>query len=392
MDVRGREHAKGGFRTQGEAKARAKEHLGGPRAGKAGRRTLEDYAREWLAARENTELSPSTRDTDRTVLDSWILPHVGTVRLEDFEEDPTILDGLYSTLRQGGGRGGRPLRGKSVRNVHVTLSKMFGDALRRGYVAVNPVLAVDPPARDDSVERASWTRDQVRAFLAAAEGDRLAAVWRLALASGLRRGELLGLTWPDVGEGGVHVVRQVLVRPRAVTGTRRVYVRGTTKGRRARTVRIDPATAAALARWRVQQDRERLAFGPPWHQDGGLGIVAPWVVTEPDGSVIHPDTLLGRWRRLVSAAGVPAIPLHGARHSYAMLALGAGARLDVVSRQLGHASAAFTADIYTHDSDEAAQTAAALVGEFWGNEKGPGAPAPFHLRCSDQSRGQDLNL
>jgi integrase len=106
--------------------------------------------------------------------------------------------------------------------------------------------------------------------------------------------------------------------------------------------------------------------GPPWRSDGGLGVVLPWVVTEPDGSVIHPDTLLGRWRRLVAAAGVPAIPLHDARHSYAMLALGAGARLDMVSRQLGHASAAFPADIYTHDSDEVAQTAAALVGGVLG--------------------------
>jgi integrase len=89
-------------------------------------------------------------------------------------------------------------------------------------------------------------------------------------------------------------------------------------------------------------------------------------VTEPDGTVIHPETLLGRWRRMVKAAGVTPITLHGARHSYAMLALGAGARLDVVSRQLGHASASFTADVYAHDSDESAAAAAALIGGILG--------------------------
>ncbi len=121
----------------------------------------------------------------------------------------------------------------------------------------------------------------------------------------------------------------------------------------------------------MDQAVERLAFGPPWKADGGLGVPGEWLVTEPDGGVVHPDTLGGRWSRLTTSAGVPPITLHGARHSYAMLALGAGARLDVVSRQLGHASATFTADIYTHDSDEAAHQAAALVGRFGGMKEGP---------------------
>jgi integrase len=80
-----------------------------------------------------------------------------------------------------------------------------------------------------------------------------------------------------------------------------------------------------------------------------------------DGAVVHPDTMLGRWKRLVTA-GVPAIPLHGARHSFAELALSSGVRLDVVSRTLGHSSSAFTADRYSHDSDEAAAEAANRIG------------------------------
>ena len=72
----------------------------------------------------------------------------------------------------------------------------------------------------------------------------------------------------------------------------------------------------------------------------------------------HSDTLLGRWKRLVRLAGVPAIPLNGARRSYAELALSSGVRLDVVSRALGHSSSAFTADQFSHDSDEAAAEAA----------------------------------
>lgn len=245
---------------------------------------------------------------------------------------------------------------------HALLSKSLGDAVKRGHLIMSPVL--DPPARDDSVERLAWTRDEVRAFLSVASDDRLGAVWRLVLATGVRRGELLGMQWSDVGVGSVTVARQVLVRPGGGRG--RVYVRETTKSRRIRRVRFDEATATALRRWRAAQAEEQLAFGGAWKTDGGLGIEAAWIVTEPDGGVIHPDTLRARWRRLARTAGVREIPLHSARHTYAELALGADVRLDVVSRQLGHASIATTANVYSHDTDEAAYAAARRVGGILG--------------------------
>jgi integrase len=291
---------------------------------------------------------------------AWILPHIGAIPLQKLSA--RHLDALYKLLRARGGRGGTPLRGKSVRNTHALLSKAMDDALRRGHLLANPAAAVDPPARDDSVERVAWTQDEVRRFLQTSAGDRLHAVWRLALATGARRGELLGVTWDNVDERSVLIARQVLVRPSGGRG--RVYVRTTTKTRRVRRVRFDEETAAALRKWKVEQDAERLAFGPPWKRDGGLGIQADWMVTEPDGGVIHPDTLLARWKKLVKAAGVTPIGLHGARHSYAEIALSAGVRLDVVSRQLGHASIATTANVYSHDSDEAASEAAELVARM----------------------------
>ena len=164
---------------------------------------------------------------------------------------------------------GRPLAGKTARNVHVTLHKALHDAVRRGHLVVNVADAVDPPAREVSVERTAWTRDEVRRFLEVAAGDRLHAIWRLALATGLRRGELIGLRWDDVEDGAVHVRRQVLVRPRAVQGQRRVYVRSTLKNRRARRVRLDEQTASDLRRWKAEQGEERLAFGAPGRSTAG---------------------------------------------------------------------------------------------------------------------------
>jgi hypothetical protein len=182
----GTEDGHGGYRTKTEARKAAAGLVADDSRGRYVRPselTVAGYLlEEWLPSRENADVSPNTRDTDRTVVEAWIVPHIGKVPLP--KVTGRVLDGLYATLRARGGRGGRPLRGKSVRNVHTTLSKALGDAVRRGYLAVNPVLAVDPPARDDSVERAAWSREEVRRFLTAAQEDRLAAVWRVALATG----------------------------------------------------------------------------------------------------------------------------------------------------------------------------------------------------------------
>jgi integrase len=365
------ETAHGGYGTRREATSKAAALMTDASRGQyiePSRMTVRQYLiDEWLPARQNADLSEGTRDVEIITVTAWILPHIGDLPLQRLAARD--LDRLYATLRASGGRGGRPLRGKSVRNAHAVFTKALGDAVRRGHLLANPAATVDPPARDDSVERSAWTLPQLRTFLEAAGDDRLGGVWRLALATGVRRGELLGLAWSDVDDSSIAVARQVLVRPLA-TGVPRLYVRSTTKSRRPRRVRFDAATATALAAWKARQSKERLAFGPLWKVDGGLGIVAQWIVTEPDGAVVHPDTLLGRWKRLVTAAGVPPIGLHGARHTYAELALRSGARLDVVSRQLGHASISTTADFYLHDNGEAASDAAALMGELMGEFRG----------------------
>lgn len=186
------------------------------------------------------------------------------------------------------------------------------------------------------------------------------------MSTGLRRGELLGLDWDavDMEQHTVKVARQVLVRPRATPSEPRVIIRETTKTRRTRLVRFDETTAVALRGWKAAQAADKLRFGPAYRSDGGLGVEAPWLVTEPNGYVVAPETFLGRWQRLVKDAGVPAIGIHGARHSFASLSLEAGVRLDIVSGQLGHSNVATTANIYAHVSEAAAVDAAEKLGQI----------------------------
>ena len=243
-----------------------------------------------------------------------------------------------------------------------SLSKALGDAVRRGHLTVNPAAAVDPPARDDSVERVEpgrgarvpgrGRRRPAARRLAARALDRHAA-WRAARTAVARRRRD-----DDHGRAaGTPTSRRARpVHP------------GTTKTRRVRRAHVDDSVAVALRSWKVEQATERLAFGPAWRTDGGhrLATEGAWVVTEPNGYIVEPDTLRARFQRLARDAGVPVIPLHGARHTYAELALSSGVRLDVVSRQLGHASISTTANVYSHDSDEAAAEAAKLVARTLG--------------------------
>ncbi len=130
------------------------------------------------------------------------------------------------------------------------------------------------------------------------------------------------------------------------------------KGKRGRSVALDPVTVAALRAHRLRQMEERMHWGPAW-QDTGL------VFTHPDGAPLHPDTVTKRLRRLVRAAGLPWVKLHGLRHTHATLMLEAGVNIKIVQERLGHSSIAITGDVYSHVTpgmqDEAAARVAAIV-------------------------------
>lgn len=244
---------------------------------------------------------------------------------------------------------GRGLSGKYRRNVRASLRKALGDAEKLGYVLRNVIALTEPPSIDDSKRRESFTIDEVRALLAI--DDRLHPLWRLFFETGARRGEICGLTDDNVDGSSIAIRRQVLVHPSRTWDQDRVYVRETTKSRRDRVVVVSDGMAVELRAWKAQRAREQLAFGPAYH-DGG------WICAEADGSRIAPDTLSARFAALERRASVPHRGLHACRHTHATLALAAGTRLDVVSRQLGHSSIAITADVYGHPDDDAMEKAA----------------------------------
>jgi integrase len=178
---------------------------------------------------------------------------------------------------------------------------------------------------------------QLSTFLRHVESDRLAGLWRLAAATGMRRGELAGLRWSDVDlDAGSLTIRQTLT---VVAGRPRFDEPKTATSRR--TLTLDTDTRSALRSHRARQASERLAAGDIW-QDHDL------VFASENGAPLNLNTISRNFDRLVQRAGLPRITLHGIRHAYLTMLLRDGVPLKVVSQRAGHASLAVTTTVYNH--------------------------------------------
>lgn len=226
---------------------------------------------------------------------------------------------------------------RTVQQVHAVLRAMLSQAVREELLARNVARLVQAPTPDRE-EIHPWTETEARAFLTAARAHRLHALFVVALALGLRRGELLGLRWSDVDlDAGQLRVWQTLQR---VRGDGVVF--GPPKSRRSRRVLTMPAVVhQALKRHRNAQEHERRLANGQW-QESGL------VFTTATGRHVEPRNLNTAFGRLIARAGVRPIRFHDMRHNCATLLLAAGVSPRVVMDILGHSQIAVTMNIYGH--------------------------------------------
>ena len=305
--------------------------------------TVQEYLQQWFARWQvQGNVKQSTIDTARVHLDVYLVPRIGHLKLRDLKR--ARIGALYQDLVEHGrtGAGGRQsadrrLSAKTVRNIAGTLHKALDDAVRLDILPTNPADNVDLP-KWERPELQTWDSAQVAQFLTwcADNDDPLYALWRLLAVAGLRRGELLGLTWDDVDL----VMGEIKVRQtRVVTGTGQVRVETPKTAAGRRVVTIDPHTVDALARLKDTQERAAAVLG---------GWSSPYVATSQDGQPIYPKRLTDRFRATARAAVVPVIRLHDGRHSNVTLAIESGVPVAVMSSRVGHSRPSTTSDIYFH--------------------------------------------
>ena len=350
----------GGYDTRTEAREALRDAQEQARRGWAGpdrSTTVDGFLQEWLAG-VRLELAPTTAALYRTLIEHHVVPRIGGIRLQQLR--PADLTRLYAELLQEGGPGGRPLSPKSVRNVHTTLRKALADAVEERRLDWNPAEAAKPPRLDRVTDKRTWTATQVETFLQSVADDRLWPLYLLAAATGMRRGELLGLQWRDVDLDATRLqVRRTLVQYGAL-----VVEKEPKTARSRRTIPLDPAAVAALRRRKAQQAEERLRAGGAY-SDRGL------VFPNELGGPLTPSTVSAAFRRRVKAAGLPVLTLHGLRHTFATLGLEAGVDTLYVSEILGHSSPAITMQVYQHTRDDRLTAAVRTVGDtIFGGHRG----------------------
>ena len=297
------------------------------------RMTMQDLCERWY--RDAFMLrSPAvlTQRLYRDTLDLHLIPVLGHIRVQKLT--PQDVQAAIAGLRRKDGRPGEP----SPRQRQIALAllrQILRYAVKWQIVPRNVADLVDTP-RSRPKEIPFWRQDEIEAFLAAAAGHRLYALFALALASGMRQGELIGLLRDDVDWRA----RTVLVR-RAFVPLRGKMVETTPKTRRGyRTIALGPATMdmlAAHAERTAKESTER-----PGRRDQGL--LFPSGVGTPLGS----RNLLRAFDSIQERAKMRRIPFHGLRHTHATQLLAAGVPPHVVSQRLGHASVAFTLSVYAH--------------------------------------------
>jgi integrase len=219
----------------------------------------------------------------------------------------------------------RGLNGATVERILATLSSAYTTAVAGGLVERNPVTSVRIP-KHQSRALPRWNVDQAQTFLDALGNDSLDLLFRVALITGMRRGELLGLRWADVDlhEGSVRIHSG-----RLQVGGR--IVEGELKSRHSvRTVYLDTYT---LARLNWLQGRSHSAHGH--------------VFVDAHGEPLTPGWVSYRFAKRIADLGLPGIRFHDLRHASATFGLASGESLKEVSQRLGHSDITVTANIYT---------------------------------------------
>jgi integrase len=348
-----RQKAVGGFRTKKLAEAAMGEALERMRTGlwtDPGIQTVAEFLHVWLAA-VKPSLRATTAASYEDIIDGWLVPRVGSLRLTALT--PARIGAVYGDLLSSGRRDGRGgLSSRSVRYAAGILKHALGDAVTWGLLPRNPAALVDPP-RQQQREMKVWDAEQVREFFETVADDRLYVMWVLLALTGLRRGEVLGLQWPDVDAPR----RTLAVRRALVSVGYEVQLSEPKTARGTRMVGIDPISAAALEVWRGQQAAEREAAGELWQ--GGN-----WVFTDEIGRSIHPQRASVMFRNVIKKADLSPIRLHDLRHTAATLALTAGVHPKVVAVRLGHSAVSMTLDTYSHVLPEMQSDAADKVADL----------------------------
>jgi integrase len=309
------------------------------------RTTVKQFLADWLLGKEPT-VRPTTYRSYKDTASLHITPYIGHIVLTRLT--PTDVQKMMRALTSGGAKA--PTVRYAVRVLRIALN----DAARMELIGRNAAALVKTP-KTEKHRVTPLTPEQATKLLEKATDDRMEGIYVLAVALGLRQGELLGLAWDDVDmEAGAVMVRAQLQRRDGAL--QRVPLK-TEESRR--TLALPAVALAALRRQRTRQKEARLLAGSRWQETG-------YVFTSTIGTPIDARNLIREYHDALQRAELPSARFHDLRHSAASILLAMGASLHEVKEALGHSRIATTSDVYAHLLDSVRQETAARMDRAFG--------------------------
>ncbi|MBA3824136.1 MAG: site-specific integrase [Ktedonobacterales bacterium] len=310
------------------------------------RQTVAQYFEHWLEMIRH-RVKDTGYMTYKRNLNKHILPELGNIVLSKLTVQQ--IQRLYNKKIEDG------LAPASVHNIHTIIHAGLDYAVRLSLLQRNISDLVQKP-RHQRTRFVTLKEDQVQIFLETVRLHRLAALYLLALATGMREGELLGLCWEDVDfpteivevkrslQFSLGKFKRILGEPKTSNAVRRIAL---------------PATVlVALKRHKQLQDEEKRISGELW--DGPYDLV----FTNTIGRPIHNTWLIRDFHSLLASCGLPQIRFHDLRHTAATLLLRRGVNPKIVSEMLGHANIAITLDVYSHVTPDMQESAAKIMDQI----------------------------
>ena len=297
--------------------------------------TVKDWLDTWV--KEYLEdIKPSTKYLYTRNVEMYIIPNLGSVKLDALTSP--MVQALYNRLHKPDKKDVKPLSAKTIRSLHGVLHKALQQAVLNGYIRVNPTDACKPP-RVVKKEIQPLDETQVSEFLKAIQGHPHEYLYKITLFSGMREGEILGLTWDCVDlEHGTLLIKQQLRREQQKGGK---YYFSPPKNNKSRVLSLAPSVVQLFRLQKLKQNGMRLEAGNSWEENN-------LIFSNQTGGFLSYRTVYDCFKRIVDKIGSPSTRFHDLRHTYAVLAIKSGDDIKTVQENLGHATAAFTLDVYGH--------------------------------------------
>ena len=318
--------------------------------------TLKEFLTSWLISKKSS-LRQSTYTHYEQLSRTYINPYIGNKKIKDLK--PENIQLLYNHLQD------KEIGIPTIEKIHSVLHSACSQAVKMGIIPRNPANATIPPKSPEK-EMRILDGSQVSQMLTTARGHRWESLYHLAVTTGMRQMEILGLKWTDLDwiRKTIRVERQ-LIRPK---GDKVKFSHPKTKhGKRG--VALGPRTIDILRAHYENQHAEIQKAGEKWRETG-------LIFTTSTGSAIHPRNLLRNYKALLRDSGLPQIRFHDLRHTAASLMLNNGIPVIIVSRRLGHARPSITLDIYGHIIPSMQSKAAELMDELV-------TPIELHRNCTE---------